>query len=1317
MGEYNPNEAHEYDPIFQKASDTYGVSYDLLRKVAWVESRFNPKAVSPTKPRGIMQFTKATGNAYGLITDEDFFNPEKSIHAGARFLSDLVKKFKGDELKAVLAYNQGEGSKSLKAYDNGDYDNIIPEGKKYIKSLLDVAKSPRKSELELFSNTPRKGEGIVPNTSGIPFSEVSSGITRKGTVTDELPQSHSFDIKGVEQEKPKETFSKTYWESQNKQDDDSDKSTWFGFLDSAKANVSNSLLGVAYRAASTGGWDLMADVLKPARFNEYIWTPEELERIRTEVKNPDYINVVLGGNSETLDDLIKLANENYELDSKASEAGLGAQLAGGLVGAAVDPVSYIPFVGQAGKGAKLISKIANVAPQAAILNVASEGLRTSVAGGTPDYAEAALSGALLASGLTVVADGVAKGLGKLKSENNPFLGSQIRLEARETARNTDGFDLSRLPPDDNRQFTSYNNLEYSPLESEPGAVVLRDGSIISDTNLANPQTAKEYAEVNPERAAQGISLGGLTELGYKTNRSNNVEIRKIASDLVRPTTGGETGSNGKFGATASDIKERLRNVNQRVYNDLFSAMQVAMKDPEFSVGAYKVSKEGARQEIYRRVALAIEHPDLLYTLNKNEQKVADILKNHFDYKRERMENPSIYGNKATSIFPDSHFKGTYVPHVYSREAKMLYTKELGADGLQEAIVNSWMSSYRARPHVKERVDVSLASELGIEPNKVTEDMVIEYANKKAYGIAKTDEFTSASILEENIDGLTGIENNQFLKARNLFDSDVPIMLPNGQDFSVNDLRDFDFKHILPAYDRRVDGDIAIMGGTGKTTLELKNDILNIEKKAKDNGKLKSEVDALKEITKILTGRARRDQDTIGETMLRSLADFSFFTKNAYMGLQNVTEISGMLAKGNTRALLHGIPTMRDLAFRNKPVSGSELKELHSMIFGKEFDDTIRPSRQDIIQRLRDSTDASNFATNIVGTLKFGTQELAARSPLTKFLNGSANYILDMGRQGVLGDIITHSLTGKGAEKWISEGMLRSASITEKQWEGIQQLIKENVKLGKDGKYTFIDKSKLDKDPRTMDLWRLADKVADETILRPHKVSYQDSKAYSAPIKLALQFKSFTLKSLNAKFMRTGHEAFKNKRALDMALTYSLSLGIAGAYYIAQAHIKAAGLPETQQDEYLKKALDPKMISYASLSRSSHIGAPLSLGNYFMGAMGYDQGAMVRSTILPKSYPNARRDQATTSRDESSKLLDAISEQIPAIGVTGSILATGKNAVGYALAPNKLTEMEMLTGLMNAHRELIPNDPISQQILIKLYQQNGIYLDEKKKKVN
>ncbi|MCY4689458.1 hypothetical protein LI077_22790, partial [Escherichia coli] len=205
-----------------------------------------------------------------------------------------------------------------------------------------------------------------------------------------------------------------------------------------------------------------------------------------------------------------------------------------------------------------------------------------------------------------------------------------------------------------------------------------------------------------------------------------------------------------------------------------------------------------------------------------------------------------------------------------------------------------------------------------------------------------------------------------------------------------------------------------------------------------------------------------------------------------------------------------------------------------------------------------------------------------------------------------------------------------------------------------------------------------------------------------------------IKSMNSKFIRSGHEAFKNQRAMDMALTYAISGGIAGSYYVAQAHLKAAGLPKEQQKDYLKKALDPKMIAYAAASRSSHLGSPLSIANFAMGAAGYDQGLMVRSTILPKGDDKRERNKAVTSRDMGDSIMGAIGEQVPALGFAGAALATGRNAYGVLTAPNKPTEREMMTGLMNAHREMIPNDPISQQMLIKFYEANGVHIKADKK---
>lgn len=1317
---YDKSKPSDYDGIFQKAADSHGVSYDLLRKLSFNESSFNPKAVSKTGPKGIMQFTRNTARAMGLnVTDGDDdgrYNPELAIDAGAKLLASLVKKYDGDELKAALAYNQGEGpagAPQLQAYDKGDFGSISEEGRNYMRKLLDVAKSPNSGALEAFG-------GITPKGKGIPAEDAFKGIAKAGKVGTELPESHGFDVEGVEQPAPNVPYAKDFWEKTGTTIDEYNaRSTFFGFGDAADAQLQNSTLGVAFRAArADDGYDVFKDTMTPTRWNSYVPSKEDLQKLRDSGLPPSYYGVVTGGDGENWDALIKLAKDNFEADQRAAEAGTGAKLAAGIVGAGVDPLSYVPLVGVTGKGLKVVNKALRVGAQAGALSVASEGIRTSVAGGEAHYSDAALGGLLFGAGMSAISDAVAAGIRKARGVDsvNEFAGPALRMEARETAINTGGHDTSTLPPENFSFEQDHRGVPFADHPTEEGAAVLANGSILSDTNPLNPRTQRDFAEIDPERAAPGIKLGGFTEIGLKTLGSKDAGVRAIAQDLVRSPTGMQSGSSGKFGATASDIHERLHSTDQRMYNQLYDAVDRAMKDPEFSVGEQKMSRRAIRQEVYKRAALAIERPELQADLTKGEREVMDLLKEHFDTKRELMEQPGIFGNaNAVSIFPGSRHKGTYVPNVYDRGAKELMMQKLGGpEGLQQAIAQSWLTSYRVRPEVKARVDEYLMELNGYKSvDQVTPEVVQKHAMDKAYGISHTEDFTASSVIDDNITGLVGIENNSFLEARNMFDSDLPVTLPDGSTFSVNDLRDFDMARIIPAYDRRVNGDISIMGGSGKTTKQLKDEIMALDKRAERKGQLKGEVEALKDTVKILTGRARRNNDTAFETAMRTLNDLAFFAKNFYMGPQNLTEIAGMLAKGNVKAMLHGIPTLRDLATRTSPVSGSELRELHGALFGKELDQLIRPGREDIVQRIREASDTSGAMASVIGTIKFGTQELSARSPWTKMLNGTANYILDTARQGVLGDVAGAALGGKGS-KFGKENFLKAASISPEQWKGIKQLFVDHATRDANGQFTIKDKKAFSQDPRAMDLWRLADKVADETMLRPHKVSQQDSKAYGAGVKMAMQFKNFTIKSLNAKFIRSFYEGYKNNRAIDMALTHILSLGIAGTYFAMQAHVKAYGLQESQRKDYLKKALNPTMLGYAALTRSSHTGAPLSIVSMIAGAAGFQDANMLRSTILPKEEQFQKKGGASKGRAESSNLAGNLGSQVPALGYVGNVIATAKNAYGVATAPNKPTERDYMTGLMNSTKELVPNDPLTQQLIMKIYEANGVTIKQQPK---
>lgn len=1164
--------------------------------------------------------------------------------------------------------------------------------------------------------------GISPKTPPVSanvFDALTEGLKAKPKVAlgENLPTAAGLNIEGQAPEAPNESFGEMFYKATGEtMQEREDRSTWFGFGAATEAEVKNSMVGVAIRAGQTeDSLDVIGDVFNPTRWNNHKWTREELDQIRNAGVLPQYYGVITGGSPQNLTELINLALENQKLDQEKAKAGTGAQLAAGVIGAGVDPLTYVPIAGQVGKGGKLVNKMFTVAAQSGALAGVSEMARTSVAGGDAHVAEAILGGALFGGGMTAIADGLGKALGR---NTNEFAGPATRLEARETARNVDGQDLSRLPIQEGEQTFSHQGVKFADVPNEPGSVRLEDGSILIGENPLNPKTRQVFDEViEPERAAAGVNLGGLTEIGLKLLRSENPEIRGVAADLVRSPTGMQSGASGKIGTTASDVFERLRAVDHRFYNDIDDAVTEALKDPYFQTAFWRDS--GAfRQDIYQRVSMAIEDGsgNLKAELTPGELKVYDLLKNQFDAKREMMENPAMFGRPdAQSIFPGSRFKGTYVPHVYSKQMKELYIKELGSpEALQEAIKKSWLTSYASRPEVKKRVDEAL---LEADPTLTPEGLaaaVDKYANDKAYGISHTEQFERSSVMEENINGLVGLENNSFLEARNLFDSDMSIVLPNGQTFSVNNLREWDMDKIVPAYNRRVNGDIAIMAGTGRTTKDMKDLVETMMNKAGDDGKLKGEVSTLRDTLKILTGRARRDgaDDAAFATVMRTMTDLSFFAKNAYMGVQNLTEIGAMLARGNVRALLHGVPMFRDLAFRNKKVGASEIKNLHNVIFGKELDDSIRPSKQDVIDRLRSYSDLGRGTATALGTAKYYTGELAVRSPFTKVLNGTTNYLLDAGRQGFLSDIVEHSLTG--SKRKFDDRWLKTAGISDEQWKGIKSLIRESVTRGPDGKYTIKDKKAFSQDPRAMDLWRMGDTIADETLLRPHKLSNMDAKAYGPLAKTVLQFKNFVIKSINGRTMRTFYNATKNNRAMDAALSTVMSMGLAGIYYMAQAHIKAYAMQDGRDRDYLKQALDPTMIGYAALSRSSHLGGPLGVANILGGIAGYEDTKMLRSSILPRS-PTEKPERAISygaaTSDPVMNVVGNFLEQVPAFGYAANVGASAYNLAGYLKADTRVNERDYMTGMYNTFRELVPNDPITQKLLLGTFEEQGIHIKD------
>jgi soluble lytic murein transglycosylase-like protein len=122
-----------------------------LLAVAYVESRFNPLALSPKGARGIWQLMPATAARYGLAVEpqnDHRTHPEHSTRAAARYLRDLYQQF-GDWKLALAAYNWGEGNVQRLINKTGlrDFDEIARRGllpletRNYVPSVMAVLAS------------------------------------------------------------------------------------------------------------------------------------------------------------------------------------------------------------------------------------------------------------------------------------------------------------------------------------------------------------------------------------------------------------------------------------------------------------------------------------------------------------------------------------------------------------------------------------------------------------------------------------------------------------------------------------------------------------------------------------------------------------------------------------------------------------------------------------------------------------------------------------------------------------------------------------------------------------------------------------------------------------------------------------------------------------------------------------------------------------------------------------------------------------------------------------------------------------------------
>lgn len=93
--------------LVEKMAPEFGLDPKLVLAVIQVESAYQTNAVSSANARGLMQLIPATAARFGV---RDSFNPTDNIRGGMTYLRWLLRRFQGDVVKSVAAYNAGEGA-------------------------------------------------------------------------------------------------------------------------------------------------------------------------------------------------------------------------------------------------------------------------------------------------------------------------------------------------------------------------------------------------------------------------------------------------------------------------------------------------------------------------------------------------------------------------------------------------------------------------------------------------------------------------------------------------------------------------------------------------------------------------------------------------------------------------------------------------------------------------------------------------------------------------------------------------------------------------------------------------------------------------------------------------------------------------------------------------------------------------------------------------------------------------------------------------------------------------------------------------------
>jgi soluble lytic murein transglycosylase len=115
---------HSY-PVLKLGQDNMATDRALVHSIVRQESEFNAKAKSSAGASGLMQLMYPTAKEVGRklnhrVTNTSLNNPKMNIVLGSNYLSQLLNKYNGSYVLAIVAYNAGGGNVDKWIKKSGD---------------------------------------------------------------------------------------------------------------------------------------------------------------------------------------------------------------------------------------------------------------------------------------------------------------------------------------------------------------------------------------------------------------------------------------------------------------------------------------------------------------------------------------------------------------------------------------------------------------------------------------------------------------------------------------------------------------------------------------------------------------------------------------------------------------------------------------------------------------------------------------------------------------------------------------------------------------------------------------------------------------------------------------------------------------------------------------------------------------------------------------------------------------------------------------------------------------------------------------------